>query len=124
MKTNASTVLLVDDDDAVLGALAFALKAEGFRVDACGTYEAALETSQSSRPDCMVIDYRLAAWNGLDLAQALRQRGVTAPLILITSHPDKRCRAQAAKAGAVIVEKPLLGDALSCQIRRSIVGIQ
>jgi len=64
-----------------------------------------------------VIDYKLPDIDGMDLAQRLRGAGVTAPVILITSNPDARCRARAARSGAVIVEKPLLGDRLLRQIR-------
>ena len=115
-----SNVLLVDDDAAVLNAVTFALRAEGFHVSACRTPQAALDTSAHAAPDCLVIDYKLDDSNGLDLVHALRARGVTAPLILVTTNPDARCRALAAKAGAVIVEKPLLGDALSREIKRSL----
>lgn len=109
-------VLVVDDDPALLGALEFALKAEGYRVSSCADAETAMRVP-ADQIACLVIDYRLPNIDGLDLAQRLRAAGVTAPLILITSNPDARCRARAAHGGAVIVEKPLLGDRLSRQIR-------
>jgi FixJ family two-component response regulator len=109
-------VLVVDDDAALLGALEFALQAEGYQVRSCADAEAALKAS-ADQLACMVIDYRLPDIDGMDLAQRLRGAGVTAPMILITSNPDARCRARAARGGAVIVEKPLLGDRLLRQIR-------
>ena len=112
----APCVLVVDDDPALLGALEFALQAEGYRVCSCADAEAALRVS-ADQLACMVIDYRLPDIDGMDLAQRLRGAGVTAPMILITSNPDARCRARAARGGAVIVEKPLLGDRLLRQIR-------
>jgi FixJ family two-component response regulator len=109
-------VLVVDDDAALLGALEFALKAEGYRVCSCADAEAALRVP-AEQLACLVIDYKLPDIDGMDLAQRLRNAGVTAPMILITSNPDARCRARAARGGAVIVEKPLLGDRLLRQIR-------
>ena len=109
-------VLVVDDDPALLCALEFALQAEGYRVCSCANAAAALRVP-ADEPACLVIDYRLPDIDGIDLAQRLRATGVTAPLILITSNPDARCRARAASGGAVIVEKPLLGDRLLRQIR-------
>jgi len=109
-------VLVVDDDPALLGALEFALRAEGYRVYGCGDAAAALR-APADQFACLVIDYKLPNIDGMDLAQQLREAGVTAPVILITSNPDARCRARAARDGAVIVEKPLLGDRLSRQIR-------
>jgi FixJ family two-component response regulator len=109
-------VLVVDDDPALLGALEFALQAEGYRVRCCADAETALQAS-SDQLACLVIDYRLPDTDGMALADDLRAAGVTAPIILITTNPDARCRARAARAGAVIVEKPLLGDRLLRQIR-------
>ena len=109
-------VLVVDDDPALLGALEFALKAEGYRVASCAGADAAMRVA-GDQLSCLVIDYKLPDIDGMDLAQRLRGAGVTAPVILITSNPDARCRARAARDGAVIVEKPLLGDRLLRQIR-------
>jgi len=109
-------VLVVDDDAALLGALEFALQAEGYRVCSCAGAEAALR-APIDQLACLVIDYKLPDIDGMDLALRLRCAGVTAPMILITSNPDARCRARAARDGAVIVEKPLLGDRLVRQIR-------
>lgn len=109
-------VLVVDDDPALLGALEFALQAEGYRVCSCANAEAALQVP-ADRVGCLVIDYKLPDIDGMDLAGRLRSAGVTAPLILITTNPDARCRTRAARDGAVIVEKPLLGDRLLRQIR-------
>ena len=114
--TSQPFVLVVDDDPALLGALEFALQAEGYRVRGCADAAAAMRVPAEPLA-CLVIDYRLPDIDGMDLAQWLRAAGVTAPLILITSNPDARCRARAARAGAVIVEKPLLGDGLMRQIR-------
>jgi DNA-binding response OmpR family regulator len=109
-------ILVVDDDPALLGALEFALEAEGYRVKSCADADAAMRAT-SDLLSCLVIDYKLPDIDGMDLAQRLRGAGVTAPVILITSNPDARCRARAARSGAVIVEKPLLGDRLLRQIR-------
>ncbi len=115
-RSNAPLLLVVDDDAALLAALAFALGAEGYGVSAHGSAQAALEARMDRAPACLVVDYRLPDMDGLALARALRRRGLCPPIVLITSHPDARCRARAEATGAVIVEKPLLGDALSQRI--------
>jgi FixJ family two-component response regulator len=108
--------MVVDDDPALLGSLEFALNAEGYRVHGCAGAAAALKPMVEA-PACMVIDYKLPGMDGVDLAVRLRRNGMTAPLILITTNPDARCRAKAARCGAVIVEKPLLDNNLIRQIR-------
>jgi CheY-like chemotaxis protein len=109
-------VLVVDDDPAVRNALAFALRAEGYTVATCASSAHALERVAQGPVRCLVIDYRLPDMDGIALIRALKRRGVQPPVVLITSNPDARCRAAAAAANAVIVEKPLLGDVLSRQI--------
>jgi FixJ family two-component response regulator len=54
---------------------------------------------------------------GLELVAALRQRHITAPAILITSHPTILLQERAARAGIPIIEKPLLGNALFERVR-------
>jgi FixJ family two-component response regulator len=58
---------------------------------------------------------------GLDLIATLRDLRISAPAILITSHPNASVRKRAAEANVSIVEKPLLGNALVDRIRASLV---
>ena len=109
-------VLVVDDDPAVLNALAFSLRSEGYAVTACASSAQGLEQALLAPFCCLVVDYRLPGMDGIALADAIRGGGVHRPVVLITSNPDARCRSRAAAAHAVIVEKPLLGDTLSRQI--------
>jgi FixJ family two-component response regulator len=110
-------ILVVDDDPHVLHALSFFLRAEGYAVRACADAAQAIAAAADGSPRCLVIDYRLGDTDGLSLAAQLRALGSKAPLVLITSHPDLRCRIGAQRADAVIVEKPLISDALSREIR-------
>jgi len=57
----------------------------------------------------------------LNLIAQLRDRHLTAPAILIASHPSLSLRQQAEKAEVTIVEKPLVGNALLDMIR-DVVG--
>jgi two-component system response regulator FixJ len=111
-------VMIVDDDVAVLNALAFALRTEGYVVLACESSAAALDHAARTPFACLVVDYRLPGMDGLALASALNRSGLHPPVIVVTSNPDARCRMRAAAAGAVIVEKPLLGDVLSRQLQQ------
>jgi two-component system response regulator FixJ len=110
------TVVIVEDDMSLIGAMKFALQAEGFQVLAY-TDGRDLLTAASRKPaDCLVVDLRLPGIDGLNLIAALREQGETAPAILITSNPDERCRREALAAGVPIVEKPLLDGELRRRI--------
>jgi FixJ family two-component response regulator len=69
---------------------------------------------------CLVTDYHLSGMNGLELLARLRERRVKLPGILITSHPSAVVRSRATSAGARLIEKPLLNDALFEGIRAAL----
>jgi FixJ family two-component response regulator len=111
------TVLVVDDDPAVLGSLRFSLEIEGYAVTTFVSADEALAAALVPA-DCLVIDHNLQGMNGLDLVGEIRRRGGGGAAVLVTSHPPQVLRARAAAAGVAIIEKPLLGNALIEAIRR------
>lgn len=120
LNAGKARVLIVDDDQAVLNSLKFSLELEDFAVSIYRSGTELLEDRAMPQVGCLVIDYYISDTNGLDLLQLLRARNVALPAILITSHPSTALRRRAAAAGVSIVEKPLLGDALTESIRRAL----
>lgn len=106
----APDVVLVDDDEAVLNAIQFSLELDGFSVKTFANGNALLDQPDLAARACLVIDYHMPALNGLELLRALRQRGIAAPAILITSDASETIRRRATSDGAVVVEKPTLLD--------------
>jgi two-component system response regulator FixJ len=111
------TVLIVDDDPAVRSSLQFRLEIEGFLVRTYSSGSDLLNDQNVPQSGCLVIDYRLPSMNGLDLLSELRRRNIMLPAILVTTHPSVAVRAQTAAAGVVLIEKPLLSEALFEGIR-------
>ena len=111
------TVLVVDDDPAVRSSLQFFLEVEGFVVRAYACGAELLNDLNVPESGCLVIDYRLPGMNGLDLLSELRRRRIKLPAILVTTDPSLSVRAQTAAAGALLIEKPLLNEALFEGIR-------
>lgn len=111
------TIYVVDDDDAVRRALAFALDLDGFDVETFESGEALLLRSPSDPTGCLVIDERLPGISGVETLRQLRARNVTLPAVLVTSHPKPAFRRAAALALAPIVEKPLEGETLIAAIQ-------
>ena len=111
-----ANILLVDDDPAVRASLAFSLELEGYSVE---TFSCAEElAARTDLPDtgCLVLDHRLPGMDGLSLLKTLRRRRVGLPAILIAFAPSRGLVARAGEAGAVIVEKPLICDALTAAV--------
>jgi len=114
------TILIVDDDGALLNALTFGIEVEGYRVLAFDSAEAVLDLPAPPDVACVVVDHRMPRMDGLCLIEMLRARGLAAPAILMTSHPGARLRARCDSLRIPIVEKPLLRDELSLAIYAAI----
>lgn len=113
-------VVVIDDDRAVLSSLEFSLQVEGFEVKTYASGDELLLADWMPTRGCFIIDYLLPGINGLDLAISLREKGMSLPVILITTHPNRLLRQSAAAEGIEIVEKPLLGNLLSERIRAAV----
>jgi len=115
---------IVEDDAAVLHSLEFALQAEGYAVCPFLNAEEASACRELLEADCIVLDYGLPGTTGVAVLRALRRRGMACPAIVIASNPTARCRSDSRRAGAPLIEKPLLGEDLSAGIRAALSGAQ
>lgn len=91
-------ILLVDDSADATDLMSMALEQEGYSIAAvAGGAEALDYLARHPAPVCMFIDYDMPGMNGLQLAQAVRQRhGDDIVLIAITGSFDgERQRVQA-----------------------------
>ena len=114
-------VYVVDDDMDVLGSLRFLLETDGFEVRTFRSGAALLNAMVNREVDCFVIDYKMPAMSGIDLAARLRNRDIEAPIILITGYPDENISAKAAAAGIHhVLLKPHLEESLVSRIRGAI----
>jgi two-component system response regulator FixJ len=114
---SAPDILLADADPAVRSALKFVLELQGFEVEAFGSGKALVQGVAGRSQGCLVIDQHLDGRDGLSLLARLRQRGVRLPAVLTATNPTRQLKDRAAAAGTVLVEKPLLGDALTDAVR-------
>lgn len=79
------TILIVEDDEELRGVLARGLREEGFTVDAVANGADLLDRVERRVPDAFVIDIGLPDSDGRDLCQALRARGIQAPVLFLTA---------------------------------------
>ena len=93
-------LLLVEDDVLVASGIKLGLSNAGYAVDWVGSAERALEVTQSDAFDIAVIDIGLPAMNGLELTQALRDRGHTMPVLILTARDALQDRVQGLDNGA------------------------
>ena len=84
----ASTILLVDDEDAVQKLLAFPLEREGFTVVAARDGEEALQRFAEGEFDLIVLDVMLPKLDGLEVCKRIRAES-TVPIIMLTARDDE-----------------------------------
>lgn len=98
---------LVDDDEAIRRSAGFMLKTSGHRVLTYESGDALLKGTSSLEPGCILLDIRMPGMDGLQVQQALRDKGIALPVVIMTGHGDVTLAVQAMKAGAVdFIEKP------------------
>jgi FixJ family two-component response regulator len=114
-------IFVVDDDYDVRTSLRFLLETEGFDVRTFRSGSALLGSPTRNGADCLVIDYKMAEIDGLELTYRLRRLDVSTPIILITGYPDQNISAKASSAGVLrVLLKPNLEDNLIECVRKAI----
>ncbi|MGZ4482315.1 MAG: response regulator transcription factor, partial [Gaiellales bacterium] len=77
-------ILIAEDDAELRSVVVRGLCEEGFEAQAAGTASRVLDLAGACAPDAVIIDIGLPDADGRDLCQALRVRGVNAPVLFLT----------------------------------------
>jgi DNA-binding response OmpR family regulator len=110
-------LLVVEDDPELRSLLSRGLGEEGFEVEAVGDAAAAMARAGDA-PDGLVIDIGLPDADGRDLCQALRARGVDAPVLFLTARDAMSDRLSGFNAGGDdYVTKPFHFDEVVARLR-------
>jgi two-component system NtrC family response regulator/two-component system response regulator HydG len=112
-------VLVVDDEENALGALADILRDEGYEVATTKDGEEALAAADSFAPAVVLADLRMPKMDGLELMEKLRERGSEAKVVVMTAHGSVATAVKAMKMGAAdYLTKPLDADELLVVLRK------
>lgn len=90
--TLAPSAGICEDDDELRGVVRAALERDGFAVRATASGGEAVRAFGERPPDVLVLDIGLPDADGRDVCQALRARGVAAPVLFLTARdalPDR-----------------------------------
>ena len=117
------SILLVDDDPALLKALPETLKLRVPEVDVevCDSGSAALERIKAIEYDAIVTDIKMPGMDGLVLLGHVRTLRPDTPTLVITGHGEHDLAIQALRAGAYdYIQKPLDRDYFIVSLNRAI----
>ncbi len=108
---SAGMVYVVDDDDAMSGALSSLLRSAGFDVLTFAAPDAFLRHIgvRHTRdghigddvPSCLLLDVRLHGESGFSLQDAIARSAIAIPIVFMTGHGDVEMSVRAMKAGAM-----------------------
>jgi DNA-binding response OmpR family regulator len=96
---DSSTILLVDDEDAVQKLLAYPLERDGFRVVQARDGEEALARFAEEHVDLVVLDLMLPKLDGLEVCKRLRASS-SVPIIMLTARDDELDKVLGLELGA------------------------
>lgn len=99
-------ILVVDDDHAVRQVTVEMARDLGCEVAQAAGGEQALALVEKLTPGLILLDYAMPGMNGLQLARALRARGLTAPIALVTGYAELSEADIAAGELAGLLRKP------------------
>jgi DNA-binding NtrC family response regulator len=116
---SAAPLLVVEDEQSVLGLFATWLNDEGYEIVTCSRYEDARRYLASQTPAALVTDIRLGAYNGLQLATVLHDRRPDVPIVIVSAYDDSLMREETKRLGGVFLVKPLRREDLISTLREA-----
>lgn len=111
-------LLLVEDDKMIGESLQKALRKDGFIVNWAEDGETANEALQDTTYDLVILDLGLPDQSGLDVLQAIRKKGNTVPVLILTARDSVSDKVKGLDTGADdYLLKPFLLEELEARIR-------
>ena len=111
-------ILVVEDEEKIARALRTGLESDGFSVQVAETGEDGFFLASTEPFDLVILDLMLPGRDGMQVLAALRQKGVSAPVLILTSKDTVRDRVRGLDAGADdYLVKPFAFSELLARVR-------
>jgi DNA-binding response OmpR family regulator len=83
------TILVVEDEEAILMGITENLKVEGYHIIAAQDGPAALRLGVEKKPDLIILDIMLPGMSGYDVCRKLRDQKLQMPIIMLTARQEE-----------------------------------
>jgi len=122
---SAGHVHVVDDDRDVRRSISFMLPTADLQARPFSSGIDFLEQLDTLPPGCILLDIRMPDLDGFQVMEALAERGIAWPVIVMTGHGDVPVAVRAMKLGAVdFLEKPFEEPVLLAALERAFVLLE
>ena len=117
----AKTVLIVEDERAIVEILKFNLKREGYETLEALDGQTGLQLAQTEDPDLILLDVMLPKMNGFDICKTLRSENRTTPIIMLTAREEEMDKVFGLETGADdYMTKPFSMKELMARVKANI----
>jgi len=114
-----STILIIDDSSFQRTLIRKTLTNEQFTCIEADNGRLGLEMAERESPDAIIVDLLMPDLNGIEFLQAIQEKGITIPVLVLTSDIQDATRDLCLKLGArSFLNKPLRPDDLIPAIRK------
>lgn len=111
--SEAPLVLIVDDDVSVRRSTERLLRSAGMRAESFASAQQLLDSENTIKAECLIVDVRMPGINGLQLMRCLRANNQRIPVIFFTGAAAQEDEDWALRAGALaFLRKPVAKGAL------------
>ena len=127
MAATAADILIVEDDEVIMGTLAYNLSRQGFGVSRASTGAEALRLARKMRPDLILLDIMLPGESGIEVCERIRERDDGVVIVMITAKDAEEDKVRGFEVGADdYVTKPFgmkeLVARINANLKRSEAG--
>ena len=118
-----ATVLIVDDDESILGAFVELLELDGYKPVVAHSGEEALAIFADKTPQLVFMDINMENLDGLETLKRIKQENTSVPVIIITGNGTMATAVTAMKFGAFeYLTKPIDGKTIRGIARHAIAS--
>jgi DNA-binding response OmpR family regulator len=126
---STAEILIVEDDEVIMGTLAYNLSRQGFGVSQATTGAQALRLARKLRPDLILLDLMLPGESGIEVCERIRELDERVVIVMVTAKDAEEDKVRGFEAGADdYVTKPFgmkeLVARINANLKRSETGVR
>lgn len=100
MAGSVAEILIVEDDEVIMGTLAYNLSRAGFGVSQAANGAEALRAARKMRPDLILLDLMLPGESGIRVCERIRERDQGVVIVMITAKDAEEDKVRGFEVGA------------------------
>jgi two-component system nitrogen regulation response regulator NtrX len=121
----SASILIVDDEEAILTSLRSILEDEGYEVAVASNGAQALKAYTTEPPDLMMLDIWMPDMDGLETLRRVKQLVPAAQVVMMSGHGSIETAVKAIKLGAYdYIEKPLSLENVTLRVKHALDQIR